>query len=373
MTKHEDPNDKNSAPTQVTTNRLSDIQMKTNPYEEHFLKEMTRVLQEMEENTESQHHLSSEGIQNHVVEPIRNTQGENESIISDTNMNQNDDSVLFMNKEQINLESEHSQTSNQDINQVKNDINHLLHKLLEKEEKITSLERKNIEIENRKNQTISDLQIELAELKKEMEILKKEKHHDFTTPNPKSTDEKLGKYDDAEEKALTKYLRQGFSRLEKQMNQLNIEFTGKLKFDENKERIIDNLHRELQTYKDDQIKDIVKPFVNDMILTADRTMKLIEKFEQDEKLHPRKLVQVIKDSAQDIEDILFRQGVESFHCEGDMFDAKRQQIVKTIKTGNPAKDKKIAEVVGHGYEWDGKIIRPEKVNIYLYDQLKRHN
>ncbi len=35
-------------------------------------------------------------------------------------------------------------------------------------------------------------------------------------------------------------------------------------------------------------------------------------------------------------------------------------------TADKAKDKMIAERLFPGYEWDGRVIRPEMVNVYLY-------
>ena len=154
---------------------------------------------------------------------------------------------------------------------------------------------------------------------------------------------------------LTQFIQEGFEKLEKKVNELNGEFASKLKYDESKDRIIDNLHRELQTYKDDQIKKIKEPVIKDLIMMADRTKRLIDAFEQEEELYPKKLIRVIKNSFQDVEDALYRQSVESYNCDGDTYDMKRQQIVKVIKVDDVSKDKKVAEVLGNGYEWYGKI------------------
>ncbi len=67
-----------------------------------------------------------------------------------------------------------------------------------------------------------------------------------------------------------------------------------------------------------------------------------------------------------MEDIFYRQGVNSYICDTHMFDATRQKILKTIETSDKSKDKTIAESLRSGYEWEGKIIRPEMVAVYIY-------
>ncbi|WP_423799930.1 nucleotide exchange factor GrpE [Neobacillus sp. SAB-20_R2A] len=161
-----------------------------------------------------------------------------------------------------------------------------------------------------------------------------------------------------------------YEKLSKQIHQLNQEVARKFKIDESKDKIIDNLHRELQGYKDNQTKDLVKPIILDLIMMIDRTKKQADEFDQAKDQYPQKLVNVIKDFVQDLEDILYRQGIDSYNCETEDFDAKQQYIVKRIKVDDPLKDKKVAEVVGNGYIWDEKIVRPERVNVYVYDQSK---
>jgi molecular chaperone GrpE len=157
--------------------------------------------------------------------------------------------------------------------------------------------------------------------------------------------------------------------LEESFQKLNKDFTDKLKADESKEKIIDNLHRELQGYKDDQLKDIIKPLINDLILMADRKRKIIKKAEEGD-LSTDKLLRILNESIQDVEDILYRQGIDPFSSSDGHFDSKVQQIVKTFKTEDLSKDKMVAEVVGKGYQWDGKLFRHEKVNIFVYDKPK---
>jgi len=43
-----------------------------------------------------------------------------------------------------------------------------------------------------------------------------------------------------------------------------------------------------------------------------------------------------------------------------------RRIVDKIETDDPAKDKTIAQRLRPGYEWDGKVIRPEMISAFIY-------
>ena len=54
------------------------------------------------------------------------------------------------------------------------------------------------------------------------------------------------------------------------------------------------------------------------------------------------------------------------NADGNLFDARRQRVLKKIETSDIAKDKTVAESLRPGYEWDGQILRPEIVAVYVY-------
>ncbi len=48
----------------------------------------------------------------------------------------------------------------------------------------------------------------------------------------------------------------------------------------------------------------------------------------------------------------------------------RQRVVKSIPTEVPTQDKTVAQVIRVGYEWEGKVLRREMVNVYVYQPRK---
>lgn len=65
-----------------------------------------------------------------------------------------------------------------------------------------------------------------------------------------------------------------------------------------------------------------------------------------------------------MEDILYRQNIESYQVDGEEVDVKRQKIIRIVETDDRSRDNLIAERVAEGYEKEGKVIRPERIKIY---------
>lgn len=164
---------------------------------------------------------------------------------------------------------------------------------------------------------------------------------------------------------LNTLIQDRFVSVDKHLHKLNNDFEAKLKYDQHKDKVIDNLHKELQMYKDNSFQERLTPIIMDLILSIDRTGKILKGLPQDEEF--KKFIKVIKESIIDLEDILYKQGVEAYEEEGASFDSNRQKVVKTVKTNQPELDKQIAERLGKGYERDERIIRKELVTVYVYE------
>ncbi len=158
--------------------------------------------------------------------------------------------------------------------------------------------------------------------------------------------------------------------IEKQLRELKKDFNLKIKIDDQKNKIIDSLHNELQSYKDDILKKYLKPLIMDLIQFIDNIKRLNKYYnvENQSGCNSGKLLSLIESIPFDIEDICARQGVTPYNCEGDVFDPIRQMVSKRIETNDKTKDKTIAERLRPGYEWDGKVIRREIVAVYTYKE-----
>lgn len=147
-----------------------------------------------------------------------------------------------------------------------------------------------------------------------------------------------------------------------EMHMLRQDFDTKIKYDESKERQVDSLHRELQTYREGLHFKILRPLFIDLIAVHDDLGKLLEST-------PNEGIgaQAIKNLAsfQDtIEEILRRNGVEAFRLEGNNYNTAKQRALQAVETTDPTLDKQIAHRIRKGFEYEGRILRPELVVTY---------
>ena len=152
----------------------------------------------------------------------------------------------------------------------------------------------------------------------------------------------------------------------KQINNINTSFDRKIAYDKHKEKIIDNLHRELQVHKEDLYIKMIKPILMDIIQIKD-SMEKIElacKTTKKDEITVEKMLKLFNTFSLDLGDILEKYDVEMYREEGNTYKAIRQKVAKYVVTEDKELDKKIAESLTCGYELNGKVISPEKVAIY---------
>ena len=150
-----------------------------------------------------------------------------------------------------------------------------------------------------------------------------------------------------------------------EMRELRRDFETKLMYDENKQCLIDSLHSELQGHREGLHFKILHPIFLDMIDMHDDLGKLAEAL-------PTKygeavledMLNNLRSFQETIEEILERNGVVVSNAEGDVFVPGRQRAIKALDTSDPMLDKQIARRVRKGFEYDGKVLRPELVEIY---------
>lgn len=150
------------------------------------------------------------------------------------------------------------------------------------------------------------------------------------------------------------------------LGQMGRDFESKLKYDAHKEQVIDRLHRELLEYRQDLYKKMLQPVILDLITLTDQVEKQ-NMFAKSETLPT--IEQLLKQAeyfGEDLQDLLYRNGVETYRVEGDHFNPKKQKIVTTKETDQIELKGRIVQRLHPGYEWDGKIVRPEKVVAYRY-------
>lgn len=165
--------------------------------------------------------------------------------------------------------------------------------------------------------------------------------------------------------------------LSKQIDEMNKLFVQKIQHTTHEEKIVDQLHSELQKYKDDMYSQLVRPILMDIIEVRDSILRMSKNYAAKPDGEQNIPLKVFSDYAFDVQDILEKNNISIYECtEGDVFVPIKQRAVKKIETAVNELHGKVAESLSPGYDYMGKTISPEKVAVYLYkepDELKGEN
>jgi molecular chaperone GrpE (heat shock protein) len=165
----------------------------------------------------------------------------------------------------------------------------------------------------------------------------------------------------------------GLQIIADQLQELSASFESKLKYDAHKNKIIDELHQELQKHREGLVQKHLHSMVTDIIKVIDDIRKFKSHYETADasEYTPAQLLDFMEEIAADLEDLFSWQGITAFTCDVKLFDNTRQRVVKKLETDDPSMDKAIAQSLRPGYQWDGKILRPELVSVYVYDNTEK--
>lgn len=136
-------------------------------------------------------------------------------------------------------------------------------------------------------------------------------------------------------------------------------FDSKIKYDEAKERQIEALHQELQGYRQGLYRQILQPILADLISIYDEVAGQLAQGDGAARDGLGYLLEMVEMS-------LDRHGAAKFTCEGDVIDRSRQRVLDTEPTADAELGKKLARRLRPGFEFQGKVLRPEWVVAYRH-------
>lgn len=183
----------------------------------------------------------------------------------------------------------------------------------------------------------------------------------------KCTKEKLGK---AENVSISDDdILQNITDLSAKIDSLNELFSEKIQHMEQKGKVIDQMHKELQKYKDDIYSQVLRQVLLDIIEVRDSILRITNfylKKPEGERDIPN---ETFAGYAFDIQDILEKNGVEIYESSSeDSFSPVKQRVIKKIVTGNSELHGKVAESLSSGYNYNGRTISAEKIAVYYYEE-----
>lgn len=159
-------------------------------------------------------------------------------------------------------------------------------------------------------------------------------------------------------------IKEAIEQIKIDIKTLNVSFNNKLKYDLHKDTIIDKLHKELQEYKNDIILQSINPIINDLIGMYDDFESSISSYK--EKENSEVILNILTDFQLTVLEILEKHDVFAYKSPDTSFVSKRQQVIKTVKTDDPGKHHEVKQHLRIGFDRDGKVVRPERVEVFVY-------
>ena len=165
-----------------------------------------------------------------------------------------------------------------------------------------------------------------------------------------------------------------FHQILEAVEKLNQAFDQKVKVDKGKDEMIKTLKDEVAAYQKGNMTKVIDTMSLDIIQLADgirKTAAVYEKREYSEENY-KKLLRVVKGMYQDLQDVLYREGIEPYSIEGHEVDARRQTIIASVPTDDEKRNNLIAARAGEGYaREDGSVLRRERVKIFRYEKKEK--
>ena len=158
-------------------------------------------------------------------------------------------------------------------------------------------------------------------------------------------------------------------KLSGQINLLSELFNKRILRTEHEEKIIDNMHGELQKYKEDLYSQLVRPILLDIIEVRDSILRISSTYlakQEGEQDIPNK---IFSGYAFDLQDILEKNNIEIYRSDAqEEYVPVKHRVIKKIFTSNREEHGKICESLSCGYSYNNRVISPEKVTIYIFDE-----
>lgn len=162
---------------------------------------------------------------------------------------------------------------------------------------------------------------------------------------------------------------QNITDLSAKIDSLNQLFSEKIQHMEHKGKIIDQMHKELQKYKDDIYSQVLRQVLLDIIEVRDSILRITDFYLKKPEREQDIPNETFAGYALDIQDILEKNGVEIYESiPGDSFSPVKQRVIKKIVTGNSELHGKVAESLSCGYDYNGRTISTEKIAVYYYEE-----
>lgn len=153
-----------------------------------------------------------------------------------------------------------------------------------------------------------------------------------------------------------------------QINTLTRLFESKMRLTEHQQKMIDDMRDELHKYREDQYFKLLRPAIRDIIDIRESMRRMAASLYKKEGPDGLMPISQFAGYINDFENMLEEYDIKCYHGEhGAQFDGNRQTCIKKIAVGDETLHGRIAESLGDGYVYNGRVIFAERVSAYVYD------
>jgi len=159
------------------------------------------------------------------------------------------------------------------------------------------------------------------------------------------------------------------SQVEDKLNELAQLFHNKIADDIYKGGVIKALHEELQKYKNDQLSMATRPTLLEIIRVRDDAAKRKKALLQNaDLLGPDQVFKELDGISEELMIVLDKAGISEFLEPDENYNPARHEICGQKQTPDRALHGKVAERVFLGYLQGEKILKRERVKVYVFDE-----
>ena len=152
-------------------------------------------------------------------------------------------------------------------------------------------------------------------------------------------------------------------------------FEQKIARDQNQTKMFDAIYEEMTSYKEGFMLDSLhKPIIRRLIMLYDSFGILASQLERildGSGMRPNGELSGFRNNLDNVrlelEEVLASIDVTRFEERLEVLDRKLHRTIGRQSTHDPEQDRKVAQVHKHGFNWQGKVFRPEEVTIFHYE------
>jgi molecular chaperone GrpE (heat shock protein) len=163
--------------------------------------------------------------------------------------------------------------------------------------------------------------------------------------------------------AQTKADPDGIDAVLAEVRELRGAFDAKIRYDEGQEQVIAAMGAELDQHRQGVFQMQLRPVLLDLVAMHDDISQMLSA--SDCTPETAKWLGLIRD---DILQMLARNGAEQVVSTDDTVDRSLHKVVKVVPTADPQADRRIAKRLRPGFVWNERVLRPEWVIAYRYEQ-----